>query len=207
MSTFAQFTSWFSSERLKPYVDACGGECGRAIRLYAWNVGASGAFMEVMHHVEVLLRNRIAETLAADVGRQWYTNASVLTPAGLGMVTEAVDRIRGSGRRVTYGQVIASLAFGFWSGLFSADTHSEETWRRHLHKAFRAHGPRRRKDVAGRLSVIRIFRNRLAHHEPIHGQNLHERHEELLELASWLDPAAEAWIRRESRVPSLPRRP
>jgi len=205
--TFTQFASWFSPDRVEPYVAACGGNRSRAIHLYAWNARATGAFVEVMHHVEVLLRNRIADTLAGDVGRRWYTSPVVLTPAGLGMVTEALDRIRRGGKRATYGQVIASLTFGFWTGLFGASAHNEDLWRRHLHKTFRRHGPGRRKDVAGRLAVIRIFRNRLAHHEPIHGQNLVERHEELLELAAWLDPAAEAWIRKESRVPTLPPRP
>lgn len=47
------------------------------------------------------------------------------------------------------------------------------------------------------------FRNRLAHHETIIGRPIVRHHEDMLELASLIDPAARDWIASISRVAAV----
>ena len=53
------------------------------------------------------------------------------------------------------------------------------------------------RQLVDRLNSVR---NRVAHHEPIHCLNIAARHGEVLLAASWIDPAAAAWIAETSRV-------
>ncbi|WP_258394121.1 hypothetical protein [Stenotrophomonas maltophilia] len=45
------------------------------------------------------------------------------------------------------------------------------------------------------------MRNRIAHHEPILGWNLHRHHDEILTLIEWLSPPAATWCRENNRFP------
>jgi len=55
---------------------------------------------------------------------------------------------------------------------------------------------------------IRQFRNRLAHHDCILDQNIAARHEDILTVVGWADPAASRWLDDQSRVTEiLARRP
>lgn len=71
---------------------------------------------------------------------------------------------------VTVGPVIAQLTLFFWKRLFSAD-YEAKLWKRSLKRLF----PDKDVDraaVAWRLEVLYQARNRLAHHEPLHGPRL-----------------------------------
>ncbi|GIJ32270.1 hypothetical protein [Micromonospora sediminimaris] len=62
-----------SELRLAPYVAAEGGDLGRALRLYAWNVEVSGAFLGILHLLEIRLRNALDEQLCRMYQRQdWW---------------------------------------------------------------------------------------------------------------------------------------
>jgi hypothetical protein len=45
--------------------------------------------------------------------------------------------------------------------------------------------------------------NRIAHHEPILGWNLHRHHAEILDLIEWLSPPASIWCRQNNRFPHV----
>jgi hypothetical protein len=47
------------------------------------------------------------------------------------------------------------------------------------------------------------LRNRVAHHEPIHGRDLAGDHVDLLAVAGWMHPMVAAWIAGLSRVPAV----
>jgi len=53
------------------------------------------------------------------------------------------------------------------------------------------------------MSNLVPFRNRLAHHETIIGRPIMRHHEEMLQLAGWIDPTAREWIASISRVDAV----
>lgn len=200
MPSFAELQRWCSPARLAAYRTEAGGDELLAVQLYEWNADLCGAFMEVMHHSEVVFRNRLHQELGATYPNDpapWYKQG-VLEPKGLDRINEAERRIVGAGNEATPGRVIAALPFGFWNALFGHGY--EDLWRRCLHRCFRPNGPPHRKQVSTVTERVRLFRNRVAHHERLFHQDLRSRHDDLLKLAMWLDPSARDWILGGSRV-------
>ena len=75
-------------------------------------------------------------------------------------------------------------------------------WAPALHRAFPHYrGPRR--SVHQRLVTMRLFRNRIAHHEPIHYRHLAADHATMLTILGWVSPEFAAWVDSRSRVPTL----
>ncbi len=202
-----------SRERLKPYRAAVGGDLEPAIGLYEWNSAAAGAFFETLGHFEVLLRNAMHDQLSAwhtAAGRpgQWYDDpAGVLDTRRHADIAAARDRIRRERKTETPGKVVAELNFGFWR--FLLDRHYQTVlWAPALRRAFPHLQPQRRDLIYVPVYELNRLRNRIAHHEPIHDRQLSERHDDLLRVTGFTDPAAQAWLSSLSRVPAvLERRP
>lgn len=89
-------------------------------------------------------------------------------PAGISHETRV--KRRQAVINVTLGQIIAQLTMYFWKRLFSPD-YEARLWSRSLKRLF-PDKSLKRSDVAEQLEVIYQARNRLAHHEPIHGTRL-----------------------------------
>jgi hypothetical protein len=200
----AQADRWITPARLAPFLEAARADRHVAADLYVWNARLSGACMEVIHHVEVLVRNAIHRRLSRDEPkdrvRSWLVEPAVLKPGELKAVEDAVARIRRLGRPVTCARVVAGLPLSFWTRLVGI--RYDELWKSSLHNAF-PHGSGTRRDIAGQLNRISQLRNDIAHHQPIIGIPVEDRHQDMLELATAVDPAAAAWIGRLSRVPEL----
>jgi hypothetical protein len=197
-----------SVERLKPYRRAVGGGLEPAIQLYEWNGAVSSAFFEVIGHFEVALRNAMHDQLTTwHAGRsrdgQWYDDPTgVLDSRRHDDIREARSRIRREGKTETPGKVVAELMFGFWR--FLLDRHYQNTlWAQALRHAFPHLVPQRRVLVYHPVYDIARLRNRIAHHEPVHHLALSDRHDALLRVAGYIEPAVEAWLGGLSRVPGL----
>jgi hypothetical protein len=50
---------------------------------------------------------------------------------------------------------------------------------------------------------MRLFRNRIAHHEPIHYRHLAADYATILLILGWVSPDFAAWVDGRSRVPVL----
>jgi len=109
--------------------------------LYQWNTQISSAFQEVLHYVEVGLRNAMDAQLSS-----WATEPC-------------------------------------------------------LQHAF--DGPVRRTRMHSELNELRRLRNRIAHHEPIHGWNLAGEHARLVDVADRISPRLSERIEAVSRVPAV----
>lgn len=113
----------------------------------------SGAALEQISHLEVLLRNAIDAQLSIstsekDRGIPWF-----LLPPYYDAQAEAIDRVRERLRplgKETRDQVVVHLSFGFWSGWVGAKY--EELWRKSLRFAF-PNGSGQRKEVSLSKSV------------------------------------------------------
>jgi hypothetical protein len=204
-----QVDRWLSGARFNAYLQACDGDRDRAVALYNWNAEVSAAFLEVLYHLEVLLRNAIDRQFPAadsddclsicyhDV---WLCNPAILTDESRSKVNDGIARLTMENKRPTRGRVIASLTFGFWGALFSG--RYEGLWRTTLVRAF-PHGNGRRREINELATVIQRFRNRIAHHEAIFSIDLQNKLEQHLRLAGIIDAEARAYIQDLSRVGKL----
>ena len=204
-----QVGSWLGDARFLAYAQACNGNHDRAVSLYNWNAEVSAAFLEILHHLEVLFRNAIdrrfpaAEAdgrLSICVHDVWLCDPEILTEESRSKVNDGIARLTQEGKRPTRGHVIASLTFGFWGALFSG--RYEELWRTTLAGAF-PNGNGRRRQVNELATVIQRFRNRVAHHEAIFSLDLRKIFEQHLQLVGIIDAEARAYIRGLSRVEKL----
>ncbi|MDG4822473.1 hypothetical protein O7635_11490 [Asanoa sp. WMMD1127] len=203
---FGEVEKALSPARVEPYLRGMGGDRPAAIRLYEWNTAISGAFYESLAHLEVGLRNGINDQLRAMAHRDdwWDSPALTLTASALDMLVKAKGEVA---RRANSkpGHVVAALPFGFWVGLLSAGrgcNYETTLWRPAIHRAFPHYrGPR--APLHQRLETLRLLRNRIAHHEPIHRRHLAADYGTLLLAAGWLSADFAVWIRSTSRIPAV----
>lgn len=196
---------------MRGYVAACGGDELRGLDLYLWNGRVSAAVFEEIGFVEVAMRNACHEQLSqwhAGLGHQspWYFSPELL-PRHMQDVGIARGRVAQGKKPETEGRVVAQMTFGFWR-LLHSKRYEATLWQwalRHVYPPGTS-----RAEVHDRLGHINMLRNRIAHHEPVHGLalgdgalGLEEVHFELLEVARLIAPGVGAWIASTSRVRQL----
>lgn len=189
-----------SAERLSSYLRATRGDLSDALRLYEWNMLAAAAVIATTGMVEVIVRNaldaRMVEWSTALGQTSWF-DVAPLDWRGRDDITKARWRATGRGRDPElHGKVLAELSFGFWRYLVSQRYYAS-LWVPALHRAFPGGSQDirvRRAHVESHLANLTFVRNRAAHHEPIHRRKLLNDLGKAVELATWIDPDAGAWI-------------
>ena len=73
---------------------------------------------------------------------------------------------------VSHGQILAQTTLGCWKRLYSSD-YEDRLWRPSLKKVF-PDKSLKRSDISKNIETIYATRNRVAHHEPVYGQRLHD---------------------------------
>ena len=112
------------------------------------------------------------------------------------------------GRRVQVGDVVAARSYGFWSSLVGPGgscQYETQFWQPALVKAFPNNQvvASRRAAMSRNLESVRLFRNRIAHHEPIFRRHLAADHDTLLRLADTIDHNLADYVADHSRVPEV----
>jgi hypothetical protein len=207
MAVLAAVEHALSSARLEPYVKAAGGSLEEGLALYEWNTAISGALFEVLQHLEVGLRNTIDRELAAlfEQPDWWHSPRLRLVASGQDMISKATAETARRRTGGNVGHVVAALPFGFWVGLVSAgrDCNYEMTlWRPALHRGFPGYRGTR-AELHRTLETLRLLRNRIAHHEPIHARHLAADHQTIQTITTWVSPQFADWVASRSRVPSV----
>ncbi|WP_329449341.1 Abi family protein (plasmid) [Streptomyces sp. NBC_01426] len=178
-----------SRPRLAPYIAATTSPQA-AMELYLWNVRVSAAFAEVIALTEIILRNAMADQLAAAYGTAWYAQAELFddrtirgfhsTWRNINMPTDPKTGKPEAKtlRTVPAGKLVAESTFGCWVNLLDKGgtrgegpyrknvDYDSTLWRKSLHKAFPNSGGKR-TTVFTTASHVRSLRNRAAHHEPL----------------------------------------
>ena len=190
-----------------------GEEIEIALRFYTWNTALSAAFYGPLQALEIALRNAVNEQMKASFGETWYSNTSKikLNNISVKQIDHAITELQrewGDARRIksnrkrkiyTIDNIIAELSFGFWTGLFIRD-YQETLWKPVLHKAF-PHEILSRGKVYKRLKPLNIFRNRIAHHEPIFRRpNLETDMANILDILGWICPITRDWVKDHERL-------
>jgi len=200
----AEIAAGLSVERFGAYRVAAGGHDADALALYEWNATISAALWTDLAHCEVLVRNRLHEQLTAwstqVYGESvWYRDPGrIFTAQHASDVAEARRRATTGSRAKpeTPGRIVAELNFGFWRYLV-ASQYERTLWLPVLRYTFRnVH----RRHLHGCLARLHNVRNRIAHHEPIHYENLGRLHGDLLKVLGWINPTYRQWVQQQSTV-------
>jgi hypothetical protein len=192
-----------SEPRFATYLTRGGGSEGYALALYLYNARVAKAFIFPLGVVEVTLRNAIDALLVSRYGLTWHLQPdfrdNVLTPEGLTTLDKAIAR---AGVAAARGQVVAELTFDFWSNLLRPEY--GDLWRTSLNIVF-PNIPRgtTRHDVQLMAKAINLFRNRIAHHEPVLDLNITDIHAKIVELASLRCTETAAWLKHHSTVSAV----
>ncbi|KQX38332.1 hypothetical protein ASD04_11265 [Devosia sp. Root436] len=201
----AALQSNLSAERLARYLNDTGGDQVAAVALYEWNMAISEAFYSPLQNLEVVLRNALGNALRARYGADWYLQGGVppLMYPLPEMLAKAREELTRRGIALEHGRILAELNFGFWGGLLSS-RYETSLWRPIFFRAF-ADRPAgfKRKTVHDPIERLRRFRNRIAHHEPIHDRNLAEDYAEILKVVGWISPYMAVWLDETSKVTAV----
>lgn len=211
-----------SPERFGAYREAADGSEIGGLACYLWNLGLANALQYPLNVLEVGLRNEInraAVKLIQKDGRQfahrripsWLDADPPMLMASEQEKVERAKKILGTDpHSQTEGHLIAKLDFGFWVALCRhsyADTTSEgpRLWPRALDLAFRTRpaGVTTESQIYHRFDPIRLYRNRVAHHEPIWDHDYLKQHAYIIESVSWMSPRMADVLDRFSQAPNV----
>jgi hypothetical protein len=189
-----------SKERLAKYLIATGHNEATAVKLYGWNIQISESFFPLLSASEVCLRNIISTRMIELYGNQWWDNAAYLAQIGRGkrIVKTAQDNLRKKGS-VTSGGMTAELNFGFWSKML-LPRHKEVFWEDVNESFCDLPATVTYEDLYDRCDQVRIFRNRIFHHEPIFNRDISREYSQIMKLITWFSPEKAAWIKGYTRV-------
>jgi hypothetical protein len=196
-----------SAPRLAPYRYAANGNRQQAMTLYLWNSRLSKAFLFPLNVTEVATRNAMHHALSAKFGGpNWILNPPFsLTEESEASRKKAISRLTNT---PTSDDLVAALTFDFWSNLFRREYNA--IWELPgLLTAIFPNLPLGEGRAAIQLRVAKInhFRNRIAHHEPIHDLNHREIYETILELIGLISKPTRRWVRSCSTIMTVVRTP
>lgn len=204
---FFTFQDVISKERMRRYVDACGGNKRKGMILYRYNLSLSSEMLKIISCFEVALRNRIDKTLSPIYGKDWLRDSCLSgglfdNPKTNSTKTIIVKAYYGLLKDGLYSptKLMAKMEFGVWKYMFSGPQYAATG--QNLLVLF-PNKPKStpflsidNKYVFNELDRINQLRNRLAHHEPIcflahqstksvsYAQNEYNR---ILKLLSWMN--------------------
>lgn len=186
-----------SEARFAPYLMSAGFNKHYAFSLYLYNARLSKAFLYPLHILEVTLRNRMSDIFSIHFGEKWYVDRafrSGLTEESL----DALDRGTRRAKRPNKEDIVATLTFDFWSNLFRPE-YDRFIWQTNMGKLL-PNAKMTRKEFERVVKDINDFRNRIAHHEPIHKIDLSKVHVDILDTLSWLSDETSRWVKHYSTV-------
>lgn len=201
-------TTALSPARLRSYLQAAGGDRQLALRIYLWNSRLAKAFLFPLNIAEVSTRNAINKALAQTFGdNDWILHPPFqLSQESEACRQKAIGRLKLSSLKAD--DLIAGLSFDFWSNLFRKEYNI--LWDRPglLTSAFPNLQPRQdRSHVQVLVAEINHFRNRIAHHEPIHAYDHRRMFDNTLALIGLNSTTVKDWVRQCSTVMAVVRTP
>jgi hypothetical protein len=208
-ATLPALPSLLSAPRFARYLDRYQGDEKLAIRLYAWNTELSAACWGPISVVEVVVRNGIHDALRRDRRDDWWDEPHVrLMDRELFAISDTVKKLQRRGiSSPTPGQIVAATSFGLWVGLTDEGlprdpllSYETALWQPRIRKAFPHLGQVRRKELHRKLDGIRIFRNRVAHHEPIYSAPVERILDDMIDIAGYVHEDAAVLIDGAERV-------
>jgi hypothetical protein len=194
-----------SEPRFATYLSKAGNHEEYAIALYLYNARVAKAILYPLSVVEVTLRNAVDDILVRRFGQNWHQDTAlrdlILMPEGLATLDKAIKR---AGQQAPRSQVVATLTLDFWSNLFRPDYGS--LWRTSVNIAFPnlQHGETRH-EIQNLVRPINVFRNRVAHHEPVLDLNVTDVLAKIVRLTELRCQETAAWLRHHCTLNTVVR--
>jgi len=173
---YEDFEKVLSPARLSRYLHACNDDKTAAMKLYRLNIKLSQEFYAILSLFEVTLRNAINEHYSFLFDdNEWvknqcssdgFLNNSLFRHSHFKSKKKVDSAIKALGANYNHDRLVASLSFGFWVNLFAPIQFRLAG--QNLHRIFtnRTKGSQP-KQIFNDLNLILVFRNRIAHYEPI----------------------------------------
>ncbi|MFK4041746.1 hypothetical protein ACI2LC_38595 [Nonomuraea wenchangensis] len=194
-----------SQARLPEYEAFCGGDRVAALRLFCWNTQVAAAFYGPLQHLELALRSVLDQRMSRLFDREdWWDHPQAdLHYGAQAKIREAVHQLGRQGLRSTPREVVAELPFGFWVSLVGrGNNYDQRLWRASLYRAFPGYRGGRHA-LHRRLDFLRVLRNKIAHHAPIHHRHLEADHEAIIMMLGCIDEPLARLVARYSPVPAV----
>lgn len=188
-----EYLAFFSQPRLRPYLQLTCGDLEKCLRLYHWNLEVSSAFQIPLHYCEIAIRNAVSDTFCRceNIGEHWPWNDRFLKSLD-GDSRNQLRESRDKRDDRNTGRVVADLRFVFWERMF-AKRHSS-FWLNRIHWAFPnytdSNADRLRQTLQTNIRKVRLFRNRIAHHEPVYQRELSRDMDRILGIVGGRSAAA-----------------
>lgn len=193
-----KITNSLSGERLSTYLKAQNNDLEKTLELYIKNIEISAAFLVPLQGLEVSLRNSLNETIKDYYNTEDWFNKIPVNNGAQKIIDNAKKSVKRNQKTPQTSHVVAELPFGFWLALLNKEYH-QTLWIPFLNKGF-PHAGKPRSEIHGHLDHIRIFRNRIAHHEPIFNRHLEQDFKSIITALEWICPETAAWIEAHSKV-------
>lgn len=203
---YVEFEGIISPDRMRRYVNACGGNTHKGMTLYRYNLALSGEMLKIISCFEVALRNRIHQVLSLNYGKDWLRDSCL--PNGMfdnphtmksrKIIIKAYTELEMSG---TYSptKLLSEMDFGIWKYMFTGPQYIATGQKLLGVFPYKPKTTRTvridNKFIFNELNYITQIRNRIAHHEPIcflaHKQNksdtyARQEYKRILKLFSWM---------------------
>ena len=175
---FCEFEKIMSSKRMRRYVNACGGDTRKGMRLYRMNLHLAEEMFTIVSCYEVALRNAIDNIMVASNGNDWLRDA--ILPGGIfdnpkfHNTTRMMKKVHAelvSNGKYSNSKMLSAMEFGVWKYMYSAPQYLATG--RQLLRVF----PNKPKStpsiqynnqyIFNELDAVNRLRNRIAHHEPV----------------------------------------
>lgn len=214
----ADLTREVSPPRLVKYRPAGGSDLDMAVN-YLWNMTLAEALHPSLSALEIGVRNGIPNAMTDQFGTDpWFHHPHFTGNRNLGgEINRAINRLGGPASRPAAGRIVAELHFSYWTTLLSGYYH-RLLWNPNRAALLRTVFPHltgsdfQRHLIHGRYNMIRIFRNRVMHHEPLlygftlPGQPtvaLDTMHDDIVEAIGWVSPRLQTSLALIDRFPHV----
>jgi hypothetical protein len=168
-----------SAKRYKQYTAVFGGDQKAGAALYLLDIEVRGALLELLHFIELPLRDAIHRDLSAVYFKRWYERSDILDSR----TTRSFEKAKGElgkylGKEPD--RVVAQVSLGTWTALLetggpikdaagnfvAASDYERDLWHPALAGTFSGLA-KTREDAEVLLRRVRRARNRVAHHESV----------------------------------------
>lgn len=211
MMPYKAIEKTLSSSRFSTYRKAIvltqGNDCSiTALALYEWNAELSSRFFFPLHVYEVVLRNAISDAIALRYGDEWYKNIVFINSLKYQDKQTLLDAVRKDGSSV--GKILPEIKF-YWFENMLTSRHEGRIWEAHINTIF-PNTPKEltkneiRENLKESCHVIRKFRNRCGHHEPIfNNPKLQDIYPKIAETIKWRCNDTHHWLNEKQKVEAL----
>lgn len=193
-----------SPERLSRYTKLAPHDRIKQLQLYVWNTALSESLYTPIQGLEIVTRNYFNNVLIKSFGNEWYDGSQPqFAYTQISSLSQAKESLQKEGKSITQNNLVSVLSFGFWTGLLGSK-YETSLWRPCLYNAFvNKPKPFLRKDTHHEFDLIRILRNRIAHHEPILRSDLPNHYFRIMKMIGWFCNDTADWISSQTRFNAI----